>query len=314
MADRDVKWGLVSTIKAEPQDILAFAAWHLEAGAHRLFLYLDAPCPAAQPFLKAHPKIRVVECGERYWLQRRKQVPEKHQERQTLNATRAYRRQARDVDWLAHIDVDEFLWSERPIAEQLAELPAGVHCARVRPIEALAGDPAAFKAAIPPGPDRSRIAGRLYPRFGSFLKAGMLSHTQGKLFLRTGLEDVQFRIHNVFCKGEENPGQAELAGVDLCHLHASSWEDWLAQYRYRLAKGSYRADLSPARPREAGGVTLHELLSAVEAENGLAGLRAFFGEVCGSPELRARLEAEGLLRLRPLPLEQLRRKHFPGFG
>ena len=36
-------WGIVSTIKAPAKDILTFAAYHLDLGAHRVYIYLDAP-------------------------------------------------------------------------------------------------------------------------------------------------------------------------------------------------------------------------------------------------------------------------------
>ncbi|NKX36835.1 glycosyltransferase family 2 protein [Rhodobacteraceae bacterium R_SAG4] len=308
------KWGLVATLKADAQEILNFAAWHLEQGAHRLFLYLDAPCPEALPHLENHPYIRVIETTEAHWQKRRSRVPVKHQVRQSLNATRAYRRQARDLDWLIHIDVDEFLWSTSPIKTQLASLTDDTICARVRPLELLAGSNDQFKARVPQGSSASATSARLYPRFGGYLKGGFVSHIQGKVFVRCGLSDVELRIHNVFVDGVENPAQTELDDMGLCHFHASDWEHWLNHYRYRLQKGSYRADLRPAQPRETGGVTLHELLSSLESEEGESGLRAFFDEVCAdSPDLRQKLTTEGLLRQRSLPLAQLRRKHFPEF-
>lgn len=310
-----VKWGLVATLKAEAEAVLNFAAWHLEQGAHRLFLYLDAPCPDALPHLQDHPRIRVIETTEAHWLKRRGRVPVKHQVRQSLNATRAYRRQARDLDWLIHIDVDEFLWSPDPLAPQLEALDPDILCARVRPLEHLAGSADRFKSRIPSGSDACQISTRIYPRFGGYLKGGFVSHVQGKLFVRTGLEEVDLRIHNVFVDSIENPGATELPNIDLCHRHASDWTQWIEQYRYRLNKGSYRADLRPAQPRSAGGATLHELLSLLEAEEGESGLRAFFDETCAdSPELRQTLASEGLLRQRALPLVAIRQKHFPHFS
>lgn len=309
------RWGLVTTIKAEAADILNFAAYHLEAGAHRLFIYLDAPCPEAMSDLQAHPKIRVTLCDEAYWLKRRKSRPVKHQVRQSLNATRAYRRQAGDVDWLIHMDVDEFLWSKEPLHDILAALPQDVFCARSRPIESLGGDGTSFKAYIPKASDRNLIVQRLYPRFGDYLKGGFLSHEQGKIFARTGAEDVRFQIHNVFAKDDTNPSQVELSQVDLCHLHGKNWDDWFSHYRYRLEKGSYRAEMKPNRSREKGGVTLHELMRTLENEEGETGLRAFYDEICAdTPDLRARLQNEGLLKNRDLQLVEKRRKHFPNFG
>jgi hypothetical protein len=307
-------WGIVATIKAPAEDLLAWAAYHLDAGAQRIFNYLDAPCPDAHDVLVRHPKIRVIDCDEGHWRKRRKAgKPQKHQVRQTLNATRAYRRQCKGLDWLIHIDVDEFLWSETPLSRILGDLPQTTKCARVFPIEVLAGgDSTAFKGHIESGPERRRISEALYPTYGTHLLGGFLSHVQGKLFVRPGLEEAQLRIHNLILPDGENPAQAILPGVDLCHLHARDWDSWITHYRYRLEKGSYRPELKPALPRTKGGLSVHELLSAIEAEDGEQGLRAFFEEVCADrPALRTRLKQRNLLRLRDLRLGEKRSAHFP---
>ncbi len=306
------RWGIVTTVKAEADAILDFAAWHLEQGAHRIFLYLDAPCPTVMPYLDAHPKIRAQLTDEAHWMKRRGRVPQKHQVRQSLNATRCYRRQAGDLDWLIHMDVDEFLWSEAPIGAQLARLSTDATCARVRPLERLSGQSAYYKARVLPDADQDARLARLYPQFGSYLRGGFISHVQGKLFVRTGQDEVELRIHNAYVQAEENPGQVELDHMDLLHHHTGDWAHWLHHYRYRLQKGSYRAELRPARSRDKGGVSLHELLSLLEAEQGESGLRSFFDEVCAdTPPLRDRLAAEGLLCQRPQSFHDLRQKHFP---
>ncbi len=78
------KWGLVSTIKAPCRDILNFAAHHLDIGAHRLHIFLDADAPAARAALEAHPRCHVTLCDDAYWAARRKR-PEKHQRHPRLS-------------------------------------------------------------------------------------------------------------------------------------------------------------------------------------------------------------------------------------
>ena len=302
------KWGIVATIKAAHIDVLNFAAYHLDQGAHRLYIYLDEPAPDTFDALKAHPKIRVTSCDDAYWEKLGGKRPVKHQVRQTRNATHAYRRKA-EVDWLAHIDVDEFLWPAMDIGDILTDLPAETLCARLHPIELLADGTHAFKGYIPNGPGRAGLVEHLYPTYGTYLKGGFLSHVAGKLFVRTGLPNISFRIHNVFQGDLMNPGEALLPQIELCHCHATSWNAWITAYRYRLSKGAYRADLTPAH---ASGMTLHELLNALEAAGGQVALRAFFDEVAAdSPNLRARLEAQDLLRLCDLDLDSKRFAHFP---
>jgi glycosyl transferase family 2 len=307
------RWGLAATVKAPAADILAFAAYHLDMGAHRLHLFLDEPNPQTLVHLKAHPKIRVTTCDESYWKRINKRRPVKHQVRQSLNATFAYHHKA-EVDWLIHMDVDEFLWSDVQIDVALAALPACVQSARIRPIEAMAGDGTAFKAFIPANKNRDATVTRLYPTYGDYVKGGFLSHVQGKVFVRTGVPDMELRIHSVFQNGDRDVDQTELADIDLCHCHAPSWDRWMDTFQYRLEKGSYRPDLSPAKPRAQGGVTLHELLSQILNEEGINGLRAFYQEVCAdTPVLRQRLESEGLLKIRNLDLGTKIRKHFSNF-
>ncbi|MFY0645721.1 glycosyltransferase family 2 protein [Sulfitobacter geojensis] len=301
-------WGISATILAPVRDILGFAAYHLEAGAHRIYIYLDDDNHAAFDALEAHPKIRPTLCDADWWKGKR---PKKHQVRQTLNATHAYRRRA-EVDWLIHMDVDEFLVADRPIGDVLAALPANDKTARIRPMEQLAGDGTAFKAFVPNGPDRNRIVADLYPTYGTYIKGGFLSHLAGKCFVRSGLDGVRAQIHNAFQHDEMLKGPESTQGIDLAHCHATSWESWYAAFRYRLEKGSYRADLAPNRPRDKGGLSMHELFAMIEADSGTAGLRAFFDEVCAdTPALRDRLSAHGLLKRAKFDLNTTISKHFP---
>ena len=216
------------------------------------------------------------------------------------------------MDWLAHIDVDEFIWPHQPLTDLLGGMPDSCHAARMRPIEALAGGDTLYKAFIPNGPDRDAIVRSLYPTFGAFVKGGFLSHVAGKIFARTGMDKVEYRIHNIFRDGEMNPGGLDLDAVDLCHRHAHDWDDWLAAYRYRLSKGSYREELAPNVPRDQGGLSMHELLRSIEEDGGEAGLRSFFDELGAREiEVQNRLRDKGLLKTRNLDLEAKLQKHFP---
>ncbi|APX11745.1 glycosyltransferase family 2 protein [Tateyamaria omphalii] len=301
-------WGLSATILAPTADILRFAAHHLERGAHRLYIYLDDENDTAFNALKSNPKVRVQTCDAAYWKRRSVSRPVKHQARQTLNATHAYTRKT-EVDWLIHTDVDEFLLSDTPITETLAALPSDTTSARVRPMELLGGSQTAFKAFLPPGRRRNEVVKAIYPTFGEHLKGGFLSHVAGKLFVRTGLPDMEIRIHNAFQNGAMLPDAAELKTIDLAHCHAASWDAWRRAYTYRIAKGSYRADLKPAGQ---DGLSLHQLFRQLEEQRGEAGLRAFYDEVIGdSADLRARLHAHGALREVNLDLDATVARHFP---
>ncbi len=308
------RWGIVATIKAPRAAIERFAAWHLDQGAHRVLIYLDEGDQVLADALNRHPKLRVTACDDRYW-QGRGRRPDKHQVRQTMNATHAHNRAARDLDWLAHIDVDEFIAPDVPLADTLAALPADVLCARLRPWEALepvADSPLHFKGFTRDPRARRDQTLTLYPRFGPWLNGGFLSHTAGKLIWRTGLKPLSVRIHNIYQNDIENPGMVELDDVPLLHFHAADRAHFMAAYRYRLTKGSYRADLKPNKPREDGGLSMHELLSRIEAAEGEAGLTAFYTEIATArPDLLAGLAQAGRLLTRDFDPELARARHFP---
>ncbi|WP_241462604.1 hypothetical protein [Tateyamaria sp. ANG-S1] len=210
------------------------------------------------------------------------------------------------------MDADEFLVSDLTVGQSLAALDRGQTLARVRPMELLGGSDTAFKTFLPAGPNRAKTVRAIYPTFGDYLTGGFLSHVAGKLFVRTSLPDVQIRIHNAFQNDQIIPNAVELPDIALAHCHATSWTAWRAAYDYRLSKGSYRAELKPAKKPENGGMTLHDLFHYLEANDGESGLRAFYDEVIGdSPDMRARLQAHGALREVDLNLDALLAKHFP---
>jgi hypothetical protein len=309
------KWGIVATVKAPVSAILGFAAHHLDLGAHRVFIYLDDDNRAAFDLLKAHPKIRPLLTDDAYWRSLGMKRRAKHQSRQFENARHAYGR-AGDLDWLAHIDVDEFLLPAAPLAAQLAALPGECLCARVRPVEALSpvapGQPLYAKARTQDRALRNQQTERLYPDYGAHLNGGFLSHVAGKMIYRTGVEGMRVAIHNVTVHDVQNPGERDLLETELLHMHAKSWDAFIAAFQYRLEKGSYRAELKPNRPLDLGGLTLHQMFSAIHDRDGAAGLRHFFDQVCtATPAHLAALEAEGLLRQPALDLEAAVARHFP---
>lgn len=306
-------WGTVTTTNAPLRDVLDFSAWHLELGAHRVYLYLDHDDPGACAALD-HPKLRIVHTDAAWWAKRHGR-PDKHQARQSANARHANNRKP-EVDWLTHIDTDEFLLPASPVAEQLGRLPADALCARIRPVEALAQSDASppgetlFKAFHLDPKARQEAAQDCFPTFGAHLSGGFLSHVAGKLFFRP-TKGLQIKIHNVILNGEQNPGQQDLPGIELGHFHAADWDHFLRAYRFRLDRGSYRAELK-SQVRQPGALNLHDLFAMIEEEDAL---RAFFDEVCmANRPLVDRLHAHGLLRRHQMPFDLLRRKHFPGIN
>ncbi len=308
-------WGIVSTIKASTKDILSFAAYHLSLGATHLYIYLDDCNEQTWEWLEAHPQITAIKTDDAYWNQLGKKRPQKHQVRQTRNATHCYT-SSPQVDWLAHIDVDEFLVFNETIEEKLNTTSANV--LRVAPFESLCSEDQSqnqiyCKAKLPNGPEGDALAQEIYPMFGAFFKSAFVSHTAGKILVRTGLPDIEIRIHRAFDHDKNAIKDEDLPEAELCHLHIQSWEKWLKIMTFRLSKGSYRAELEQSIKAGSGRMSRHNLFSALTAENN-DDLRAFFEEVClATPELLNKLKTHGLLRAYNLNLNAHMAKHFPGF-
>jgi hypothetical protein len=295
-------WGVAVTLKAPVAQVLAFAAWYLDLGAARVWLHFDDPEDPAATLLEGHERLQVIRCHEGYWEKVAGRRPDTHQQRQVRNVTRVLRRTG--LPWVAHFDVDEFLLAARPIPEILAGLPPDRLILRAEPWEAL-GDPRLpddiftarlFRQALPPG--REALAHALYGDKGALLERGMLSHTVGKCFFRSGIPGMTGRIHGARLNGEPVPGGPFHPDLALLHFHAQDREAWLSRLPYRLAKGAYQY-----RPQ------MQAWLTAQDPE----GVAEFYDCVQRArPALVAALEVEGFSRVEDLALRGRVERHFPG--
>ncbi|WP_425098413.1 glycosyltransferase family 2 protein [Tropicibacter sp. S64] len=288
-----LRWGLVSTIKATLPEIARFAAHHITLGAHALHIHLDEPDAKAAAFLSRHPAIHVIQCDDAYWQATGRARMAEHQRRQAYNATRVLRQVGDSLDWLGHIDVDEFLICDTPIADKLATVNPDTVIARIPPAEALApkdGTARHFKLTHKQAGVPKAVLQDVYPTFGMHLYGGFLSHTSGKIFARTGIPDTRLGIHTMKYNGEDTTNRTKPPGLYLAHFHAPSWDHFRRHLKFRQEKGSYR----PRSERTELGQA--ELLKFVAEEEGDMGLFTVFEEVCAdTPELRDRLAERGML-------------------
>lgn len=295
------QWGVVSTIKAPLRQIARFAAWHLELGATAILIYLDDPDPMVAEFLETQRRVRVTQCDDAYWAGKRDRTRRTHQLRQAFNATRAYRRTR--LDWLAHIDVDEFLLLPRPMSSLMAETPADAPYMRLPPAEMLSqpdpwSGPVHFKLTRKQARQKKSVLPRIYPEFGAYVPEGFLSYTGGKNIARTGLADIRLGIHAVLQKGERLPGCHIPSRAYVGHAHAPSWEVFARHLDFRLSHGSYRK-------KEHETMKLQDVLEMTQDTEGEAGLRRFYAEMCeATPDLLARLAAHDMLVTTRLDLDE----------
>jgi hypothetical protein len=235
-------WGLVATVKAPADQVLAFVAHHLSLGAQRIWLYFDDPDDPAFARASSLPGVTATRCTDAYWAARRGRH-ERHQNRQARNARDAQGQCT--LDWLGHIDVDEFIHTPRPVGEILADQPPEAVALRMEPFEAV---------HTPDLPDdiftARHFRGPLGARFGDLraqimedyellLPKGHLSHTVGKSFCRPQAKGVRLRLHLVVRDKErlDIPVHPELR---LLHFHAQDRVAWQNALPFRLKRGAYQ--------------------------------------------------------------------------
>lgn len=236
-------WDVVSTIKAPTDQVLAFAAHHLSLGADHLWLFFDDPTAEMPALLQSHPRVTLTRCDDAYWQAQGKRH-ERHQNRQARNAREAYRRTANP--WLAHLDVDEFLQADRPVATILADLPPEARVVQLEPFEAMQDPDLAcdiFTARAFRGPLRTECADLrplVLAEYAELFPEGMLSHSVGKCFFKTGIKGLSPRLHGAMLGAERVPSTGRNPEMRVLHFHAQDREAWLAALPFRLTRGAYQ--------------------------------------------------------------------------
>ena len=287
-------WGTCTTVRAPLAQVLAFVAHHRSLGARRIWLYFDDPEDPAAGAVEGLRGVRVVRCDAGHWARigtgkgaekGKRRRPDTHQVRQVANAMQMYGMTR--LDWVCHLDIDEFLWPARPVAEVLAGAPEAP-VLRMTPWEALhqPGLPddiftaRHFRRALK-GPDYADLRETLFGPYAEMLHAGAVSHAAGKCFFRAGVPGLRPRIHTGDLNGERLAIREVLSDIALLHFHAQDPVDWRARLPFRATAGAYRAN-----------APFFVWYSTTDA----AGIDAFYDRVqVARPEVLAALRAAGAL-------------------
>ena len=293
-----LRWGIVSTLKGPLARIARFVAYHLDLGANRIHIHLDVPDQALADRL-AHPKVRFTQCDDAYWDGKPNRARSTHQMRQVFNATRIYR--ISQLDWLAHIDVDEFLLPPAPLRPLLAAADPHAPFIEMIPAEMLDGDgdPHHFKRPVHGAAKRA-----IYPTFGAHVPGGFISTQSPKLIARTGLDGVRLGIHALRHNGRIVRGGTVIDGLELGHAHAPDFETFQRHMAYRLDKGSYHDRKGHPNP-------LGHLIRALLDDPDPDALRAFHREMNGAtPDRLDLLARHDMLIARTLDLDAKVARYF----
>jgi FkbM family methyltransferase len=272
-------WATVTTLREPPERVKAFVAQHVFLGALEIWLYFDDPEDPAIALVEAVPQVRVIRCTEAHKAQHSNKAGT-HEGRQKANANHAYGLTA--ADWLIHLDADEMVQADGPVSALLKGVQGDV--LRLAPYEALSyakagqnGRPDHYFHGALPADRKGRVAAEsIYGRFHKAIPQGLLSHTAGKHFVRTGLAGMEMKIHGPMRDGLR-ASAVETDAARLLHFHGASWEHWRAHLDRRLSSGAYIAKFGKGDGTEDN---LYFALQALRDAEGDKGLRAFWKAVC----------------------------------
>lgn len=236
------RWGIASTVSEPAPLVLAFVAHYLDLGAAEVTVYLDTPAPEIAAAVGRLPGCRVVERSPGHWRQAGYRGPPIPAERQRHNAKDAYGRSG--VDWLLHVDADEFLIRADEVLDRLAALEDAVDFLLIRPLERvwILGEPdggifdGAFRRTAPKRIDDAWLD-EVYGASARFLQRGISGNGKAKSFYRTG-RGIFVGVHDP-SEGQGSPAQgASLPFPALLHFDGLTRAHLIAKLQRRI--GQYR--------------------------------------------------------------------------
>ncbi|MEM1375359.1 MAG: glycosyltransferase family 2 protein [Pseudomonadota bacterium] len=283
-------WGTV-TLADEPSELLlAFAAWHVSLGASGVHIFLDTPHRVVAKALRKIPGVQVTQCDEMFWAANGGRAP-MQTKRQDIVAQMAYAEA--EVDWLAHIDADEFLTVDGAAMTELGAVPSGVVGLRIPVRERVWLEPpttifdGAFKVPVP---GRLGLDRTLLGPLAKYTQRGLTGHTRGKTIVRTG-SDLTLSIHGP--KEPETLNLMEAQSLRLLHF------DGLTPFHWLLKRLKYAA-MPHAETKKRSDHYRWNQINALQEMDSPAEAHAFQEEVTVmGPESAQQLRALRLLEDAP---------------
>lgn len=304
-------WAVMAQVSEPAPLVLAFVAHHLGLGAAHVYLFLDTPDPALVEMLSTEPRCIPIPAHREVWnsLHACDWTPRAIR-RQRANHALAYA--SAEEAWLLHLDADEFLRADRPVAEILAEVPAEIDWLWLHNLERV------YRHGKPPqtlfeGLFRRPLASpaeaaQIYGPAAAYLTLGLCGYVVGKSLTRTG----RGLVHNIHWPvGSDENTRADLphlrpADLEVLHFDGLTPRHWL--FKLARAAGLPNAQLrAPSRRAQ---------FARIRADAGKpAALLAFHDAVKGiDPAQEAQLTALGALDTRPFDPAPALRAVFPGIA
>lgn len=280
-----MRWGVVTTVAEPPALLAAFVAHYAQMGAGAIRLYFDRPDPEAVTLISRVPGVEVIDADAAFYTDELgvRAKPAQLNRKQRFNADHAMR--TMEVDWLLHVDADEFLAAE-DFAGQLAAQHADIDSLHI------ANGERAWIAGTAPGTifdgvlrwpvdgPRRRIRRILGPDVAEFTDRGFCGHLWGKSVTRTG-RGLKLGLHKP--RREPPAHQVAAPSARLCHFDGLTRRHWVAKLMRYAELGMYAEPKGPHRCRHAqvahvknagsdpaAAFALHDMIRVIPADTAQA--------------------------------------------
>jgi len=132
------KIAIVTTIRAERENIQSFINYHLNINIDHLFIFFDNPNDENFGYFNRLDNISCILCNSKYWKSFECNANSNIEARQVNNANLALKlAQEMQIDWIAHIDIDELIYANSSLKDILDSLPQDIDSLWLPPLEAI---------------------------------------------------------------------------------------------------------------------------------------------------------------------------------
>ncbi|MCK5855139.1 MAG: glycosyltransferase family 2 protein [Sulfurovaceae bacterium] len=133
-----IKIAITVTVRAEIGIIQYFINYHLNIGIDHIFIFFDDPNDNSFDYFRHINNISCIRCDTVHWAKLACDENSNIEARQINNANMALAlAKNRGIDWIAHIDIDELIYTNIPLKKILNTLPKNTNYLWLPPLEAI---------------------------------------------------------------------------------------------------------------------------------------------------------------------------------
>lgn len=245
-------WSVVTTVRAPAYQVNEFLEHYVGLGAEKIYLFFDDKEFASYDHGRFAGKVISFVCDDSYWetvllvppLNDRTGRPAAVERRQGVNAL--YAREIMYSQWLLHVDIDEFIYVKKDVAEVLSSYPETVFSVLLRTLEAVYDEvklqgqetqTVYFKKSV----QQPELLRQIYSdELLACATNGLWGTVIGKSFIRKAPEIKSMSVHWPSPVDASLTKNAPTNFIDLLHFEGQSYELFKEKVRLRIYKNVAR--------------------------------------------------------------------------